>query len=66
LRNENRLLVFPEWFSIAIVIAIGFSKPGSDYKMRELPGQLIFFEKMFTLHNRDMIPELTTEGSKKG
>jgi hypothetical protein len=25
-----------------------------------------FFEKMFTLHNREMIPELTTEGSKKG
>jgi len=25
-----------------------------------------FSEKMFTLHTREMMPELTTEGSKKG
>jgi hypothetical protein len=35
LRNENRLLIFPERFSIAIVIAIAFSKSGPDRKPRE-------------------------------
>jgi hypothetical protein len=33
LRNENRLLIFLERFSIAIVIAITFSKSGPDYEM---------------------------------
>jgi hypothetical protein len=33
LRNENRSLIFPERFLIAIMIAIAVSKLGSDYEM---------------------------------
>jgi len=33
LRNENRSLIFPERFSIAIVIAIAVSKPGPGCEM---------------------------------
>jgi hypothetical protein len=33
LRNENRLLIFPERFSFAIVIAIAVLKSGSDREM---------------------------------
>jgi len=33
--NENRSPIFPDWFSIGIVIAIAISKSGSDLKMEK-------------------------------
>jgi len=44
--NENRSAIFPEWFSIAIVIAIVFSKPEPGCKMMHfLNHPQIIFEK---------------------
>jgi len=31
--DQNRIAIDPDWFLIAIVIAIAFSKSGPDYKM---------------------------------
>jgi hypothetical protein len=32
--DQNRIAIDPDWFLIAIMIAIAFSKPGSGYEMK--------------------------------
>jgi hypothetical protein len=32
-RDQNRIAIDPDWFSIAIVIAIACSKPGPGFEM---------------------------------
>jgi len=34
LRNEKRIAIDPDWFLIAIMIAIAVLKSGSDYEMK--------------------------------
>jgi hypothetical protein len=46
LRNENRLLIFPERFLIAIVIAIAVLKSGSGYEMKI---DYCFFPEWFSI-----------------
>jgi hypothetical protein len=44
--NENRSAIFPEWFTIAIVIAIAFSKPEPACEMMHFKNHYqIIFEK---------------------